>query len=426
MCSLTVLDFFFNKAKDEILSDLKSLIFSNNCLEVLHLHNNSFTSAGGKLIATVLQYLKHLRILSIDENILSADVAYQMVNSIFTTKRAIIFIYKQTLIEASICFYCCLHKINALLFCKTFSNINAKLIYVNVSDDGEAQVHWTKDYALTTSGILQIIKSLRNVTTVKVSDNHLQFTEQEVNNIAAILSRNGKLENVWLGKDKSQLEISLHYDFSSNVAVPLNTAYPRQQSHISNISPKLIKALKSKNLLTLDLSGNVMTEELLEDLQDVLANSTKLETLLLRDCSSIPSKLLNAANCSNLKVLDLSRNYFVKEAMDQVASILIKSMKLETYNLEDMAFSTGISQQLIAIKSKNLKVLNLSGSIFTTEATLQLVTVIKNCNKLEKLLLKFSVIENIDKVVAILKTTISLNELNLSWCNIRLSNFGNM
>ena len=427
ICSLTVLDFSSNNIEDEIFSNLKDIISSNNCLKVLHLHNNSFTSAGGKIIATSLQYLKHLKVLSIDQNILSADVAYQMVNSIFTTRRAIIFIYKQSIIEESICFYCCLHKIKSLLFCKTFATINVESISVNVSDCGEAQVHWSKDNAISTSGTLQIIKSLQNVTTVKVSDSQLQFTEQEVNNIAAILSRSAKLENVWFGKHMPQPEIPLSYKIFSNVAVSLNTAYPMHQSYaISNISRKLICAVKSKNLVTLDLSGNAITEELLEDIQDVLASSTKLETLLLKDCTSIPPELLNAINCSNLKMLDLSRNSFVKDAVEQVASLLIKSIKLETYILEEAKALT-ISQQLLAIKSRNLKVLNLSNNYFTTEATLQLVTLLQRCTKLETLSLKFCFIESIDKVVANLNNINSLNELNLSWCNIRpLSYSGNM
>ena len=416
--SLTVLDISNNNIEDEIAGDLKKLLLNNNCLQRLILHNNSFTPVGGKLLATAIQCLKHLKTLSIDKGILSADVASQLVSSSFTTKSTTFTIYNDNVVEESINFYYCLDEINSLLFCKTDFNFHMESIFVYVLDNGEALLQWTKDDAFSSSGILQIIKALRNVSTIKIGDSH--FTEQEIDNMATILSHNVKLVNVWLGK-KCIPQINMQ--MTNNYAFSLTSENTIEDKHISTMLPKLLNTIKSRNLLTLDLSGNIITEELLLEVQGILAKSTQLEVLLLRNCSlpevGISPKLLNSIKSRNLKTLDLSNNYFTKEAKDQVAIILNKFDKLQTFQLQHYGSTTStdnyISPQLLAIKSNNLRELDLSANYFTTEATQQLATVIGNCTALETLLLSNCIIQGIDKVINSLEKINTLNKLSLSW-----------
>ena len=420
--SLTVLDISNNNIEDEIAGDLKKLLLNNNCLQRLILHSNSFTPAGGKLLATAIQYLKHLEKLSIDKDILSADIASQLVSSSFIAKKTTFIIYNHNVVEGFINFNYCLHEINSLLFCKTDFNFHAELIFVCVSDSGKTLLQWTKDDAFSSSGILQIIKALRNVSTIKIGDDH--FTEQEIDNMAIILSHNAKLVNVWLGKKcipQLDMQMTNNYAFSLTSEKPIIDL--KQEKHISTMLPKLLNTIKSRNLLTLDLSGNIITEELLLEVQSILAKSTQLEILLLRNCSlpevSISPKLLNSIKSRSLKTLDLSNNYFTKEAKDQVASILNKFDKLQTFLLQNYGSTTStdnyISPQLIAIKSKNLRALDLSANYFATEATQQLATVIGNCTTLETLLLSNCTIQDIDKVINSLEKINTLNKLSLSW-----------
>jgi len=111
--------------------------------------------------------------------------------------------------------------------------------------------------------------------------NDRELTELDIHTIATVISENMQLENVFLLGNKF-LELVADEFCITKYA----TAHKLQQLFPDILLFKVLSALQNiTNLKTLGLSGNVINEELSEQLAIVLAKCTKLETLLLEDCS---------------------------------------------------------------------------------------------------------------------------------------------
>jgi len=112
--------------------------------------------------------------------------------------------------------------------------------------------------------------------------------------------------------------------------------------------------------MTLDLPGYVITEELSEQLAIVLANCTKLKTLLLGDCS-LGNEGVNVIgnslkNIPTLKNLDLSNNNITEEI--HIVGILKTNTGLEELHLmKNCLPSTAGDKLSIAIVSLRSRIL---------------------------------------------------------------------
>ena len=117
------------------------------------------------------------------------------------------------------------------------------------------------------------------------------------------------------------------------------TLSPTKKLFQDKLLLKILNAFQSiVNIKTLDLSGNVFTEESAQKLASVLASSTELQlgTLLLENCSlrneGITVIANSLKNVKTLKCLDLSSNSISE--VDHIIQILKDNTGLEHLNIE--------------------------------------------------------------------------------------------
>jgi len=120
-------------------------------------------------------------------------------------------------------------------------------------------------------------------------------------------------------------------------------------------------AIKHKNLLTLDLSYNYISDDVALKLADVISTLHCIECLLLRNCSLHNNRInviLSAlANKNTLKTLDLSCNEMTFITLDLTA-VAIANIHLENLNLSHCK----IQNMIINSKLSKLKLIDLKGN----------------------------------------------------------------
>ena len=137
------------------------------------------------------------------------------------------------------------------------------------------------------------------------------------------------------------------------------------------------------NLKTLDLSSNVITDELAEQLAIVLANCTKLETLLLRDCSlssvGIHVVAYSLKNITTLKQLSLSWDNITDVTTDYLVTVITCNVGLENLFLDGELHC--FNHLSTAIEKLNLELLQIDYKVI--DITCELVNSLINNSKLK-------------------------------------------
>jgi len=371
--TLKNLDLSNNNITEE--SHIVRILEVNTGLEKIGLEKNCLPStAGDKLSVTILS-LKNLKELSIDQNIINRQNALKFATAFSTATDKEMVIYNHDHqntevmdIRGPLC------SINTLILCKHTDDRQKSSIKTDTSKAGTILLLWVQSNNINTSAVLRFLSSLRNITTIEVF-NDSELTELEVDTIATVISENVQLENVLLGNESLELVF-----VADDIATTKDTTSHKIQHLFSDkLLFKVLSALQNiTNLKTLDLSGNVITEELSEQLAIVLANCTKLETLLLEDCS-LCNEGVNVIgnslkNITALKNLDLSNNNITEES--HIVRILKTNTGLEQLHLMKNCLPPTAGDKLsIAIVSlKNLKELSIDQNIISRQITLKLAT----------------------------------------------------
>ena len=159
----------------------------------------------------------------------------------------------------------------------------------------------------------------------------MKLTEQEEDTIATVLRENTRIENIWLGNRACKSVVDDFDTYYSKNNIQIDNELSSKNS--ANSTPmflshgflfKIVSALKlHANLKTLNLStcrNSIINEELAEQLAIVITNSTKLEALLLENCSLGNKRVCVIAtslmNVNTLKHLDLSYNNITESDYD--------------------------------------------------------------------------------------------------------------
>ena len=369
-----------------------NILKSNEKLNKLYLHKNCLQlSAEDNLIDNFVN-LKCLKVLSIDQNIVSRNMAIKLANSYSLSTEMKLYIYDNDHQTTEVIKFRDLFKnINALTLCKYYSERGSLLVTLILKCKSE--LLWDQSNVLRRVGVVTFLSAISNITTIKVlTTSGIEFTELEVDTMATIISENVQLENLWLGvKAVNDALVSdsntLFKESKQQTASPSNddrftnqlkTCSPKLEIFPCKLLLKLFLALRSHtNLKRLDFSGNVITEELAEQLAIVLANSTKLETLLLRDCSLGNEGVNVIANSLKdvytLKHLNLSNNKITEDSV--IVSMLEANTGVETLHLEQNCLdSTADDRLTVAIVNlKNLKELGIDQNIISRNMALKLV-----------------------------------------------------
>ena len=355
-------------------------------LTELYLHKNCLQFSAGDSLSDNFVNLKRLKALSIDQNIISKNMAIKFANSYFPTTEMEMYIYDNDHQTTEIVkFRDSFKNISVLTLCKSYNERGGDLL-VTLILKNESELHWNQSNVLRSMGVVRFLSGFRNITTIKVLNiSGIEFTELEVDTIATVIGENVQLENLWLGgqavNDALVSDSNTLFKGNKQLVSPNQLkAYLRDQEMFPcKLLLKLFLALKFKpNLKRLDFSGNVITEELAEQLAIVLTNSIKLEAFLLGSCSlgnesvNLIAKFLS--NISTLIHLDLSNNEITEDSV--IFSIIEANTGLEKLRLHrNCLHSTGDHRLSDAIVNlKNLKELSIDQNIFSRNMALKLLS----------------------------------------------------
>ena len=379
-----------------------NILKGNTKLINVYFHQNCLQLPAGYIISVCALKLKSLEVLSIDQNIISKYMSLQLANA-FTTNAKTLLFYNHHIPEV-INIRCSLCNVNSLTLHKVRIVGEDQPIIAVVLENGSVLLQWSQSKELKTTGVLRFLSSFKIVTIKLINNSGNELTELEVNTIATVISENAQLEKVWLGSlslkvINEDFAVLHHKNIIDNKDRSLKEMISKFLPYVSTseytesgkqvvISPEkklfpnklLIKVLHAlyniAGIKTLDLSGNVITEALAEQLAIVLANSTELETLLLEDCSLGDKGVRVIANSlKHLKNLDLSNNGITED--QTLAAILINNPNLQMLYLERNCLHSaawgGLSDAIVNFKC--LSVLSIDQNIISTERTLKLATI---------------------------------------------------
>ena len=380
------------------IQGLESILKANAKLENLCLEKNCLHSTAGDRLMFVLRNLKWLKELSIDQNIISRSMALKLVAAFSTPVKRKLFIYNHEYqITEVVDIRGSLHNINSLTLCKL--SVETDLV-TTVLETGTAFLRWCQADALNTTGVLRFFSTINEITTIKLHKFDSEFTELEVDAIASIIGSNISLTDLWLGNGSFKV---IDRDIKVLTNKPINAVdkFSIQELFPLNlklISPtklcRILSALKhNTNLKTLDLSGNIITDELTKQLSFLLVNSTKLETLLLRNCSlrSIGMHTIasSISNITTLKHLSLSWDNINEEAADYIVTMIESNTRLEQIFLDgSLKFVSNCCQLLTAVKQLiNLELLQIDCEAIAMDVSNELVKSIINNSKFKCLIL---------------------------------------
>ena len=246
---------------------------------------------------------------------------------------------------------------------------------------------------LQESGISSILKSIYICNLVKLNIANNNITT-DLENIAEILSSATKL-----------VELDLSYNkFNAN---PMDSF-----SH----TPNTIFV----NLIKFNISGSKLRSGTpAAALANGLAGNAKLKELNLSDndldAEGI-SKILDALKTSNLIKLDISHNNISDEAADDMAIFLSKNLQLEELDVShNDLLSTGITK-ICKVNLSRLVTFDISHNEVTDEAAKSISMVLSCNNKLQSLDLSFNYFKNegFMKIFYSLKNIMCLRKLNIS------------
>ena len=358
-----------------ILNDkakLKELYLHKNCLHFSTLHSLSDNVN-----------LECLKVLSIDHNIISSSMIMKCTDSYFSSNEIVLYIYNSDHQTTEVIkFRDSFKNIRMLTLRKSYNEKRNNLL-VTLILGNESGLHWNQSNVLTPTGVVRFLIAFRNITTLNVLNfSGSEFTELEVDTIVTVISDNLQLENLWLcvkAFNASDSDKQLVSPNQMKIYFWNRKMFPRK------LLLRLFPALRlNTNLKKLDLSSNVITEELAEQLAIVLANFTKLETLLLEDCS-LGNEGINVVanslkNITTLKHLDLSNNEITKESA--IVSILEANTGLERLYLKQnyLHSTTGDRLSDAIINLKNLKELGIDQYIISSKMTFKLLSFYANTN----------------------------------------------
>jgi len=364
------------------------ILEANTGLEQLHLMTNCLPSTAGYKLSLAIVSLKNLKELSIDQNIISRQMVLKLATafSIATDKKLVIYNDDHQTTEA-MSIRGTLGSINTLIMCKYTEDRQKSSIQTDIPEAGKILLLWVQSNIINTSGVLRFLSSLRNITTLKVF-NDSELTELEVDTIATVISENVQLENVLFGNESMKLDVYIADDIGTTKDT---TVHKIQQLFPDKLLFKVLSTLQNNtNLKTLDLSGKVITEELSEQLAIVLAKCTKLETLLLGDCS-LGNEGVNVIanslkNITTLRKLSLSWDDITEVAANHIVTVMECNSELEEVCLDgSLQPPKQLSQ---AIKNLNLVTLQIDYKLITSNMNYDLVNCIIDNSKLKNLILK--------------------------------------
>ena len=205
-------------------------------------------------------------------------------------------------------------------------------------------------------------KIYNDMETIILSGNNIN--EEAAGDIAAVLSHNTKLQELYLGGNNLQAAGAI----------------------------KIVEALQNAtNLVELNLNNNKINDEAADDIAAFLSHNTKLQKLYLSGNNFETAGAIKIAkglqNATNLSILHLNNNNIGEEAADDIAAVLSHNIKLQKLYLGgnnlQAAGAIKIAEGLQNVS--NLTVLYLNYNGISEEAADDIAAVLSHNTKLQQL-----------------------------------------
>ena len=382
-----------NNITDQAADYIATFLSKNTKLEELDLSHNNLLSAGAmKFFKTNLSKLTSF---NISHNGITASAAEDM--AIFlsrNTKLQQLDLNHNSLLSRGIMIIC---KIN--LSKLTTISIGHNSITVEATDDiADFLSHNTKLQVLDLScsdlqeaGCRIIFKKLQNVSTLtslKVSNCNINAVDE----LSTVMDNNMLLQ-----------ELGLSYNNLSK----------------SDFSIILKKMKKISNLITLDVSHNMITDEASDELETVLLHNLSLQQLNLSHNNFSSLSVVNLLkNVSNLMKINISYTRITNTTVNSLVDLLICNPSLKEINLSSNHISASNAVKIFNAMENisNLEAINISNNMITDEAAESIATVLSHNNKLKSLNLSsnYFMSEGFVKIFNGMRNIIYLKELNIS------------
>ena len=301
------------------------------------------------------------------------------------------------------------------------------------------------DINLDAEGVSKIFNWLRVSNLIKFSISHNNITDLEADYIAAFLSENTDLEELDLSHNKLQsagaksicrtnLSKLTHFNISHNnikieaandIAAFLSSNAKLQVLDLSYnyLHAKIFSGIKHiSNLISLDISHNIIIDEATEELATVLLHNFKLQELDFSYSNLSSSDAVNIfkgmKNITNLISFNISHNTINDEAADELATVLVHNFKLQEL---DFSYNNLSSPDAVKIfkgmkNITNLISFNISHNTINDEAADELATVLVHNFKLQELDFSYNNLSSPDavKIFKGMKNITNLISFNIS------------
>ena len=142
------------------------------------------------------------------------------------------------------------------------------------------------------------------------------------------------------------------------------------------------------NLVKLNVSGNVISDEIAKAFADVLFENTKLKELDLSDNNLHTegiSKIFNGMKISTLIKLSVSHNNITDQAADYMVTFLSRNKKLEELDFSQNNLLSAGAIKICRTTLSKLTAFNISHNGITTRAASDIATFLSRNTKLQKL-----------------------------------------
>ena len=173
----------------------------------------------------------------------------------------------------------------------------------------------------------------------------------------------------------------------------------------------------ASNLIALNVSHNMITNEVAESLATVLSHNDNLQVLYLssnclrsQGCIEVFNGLKNTLDLRNL---DISYNKITAEAANSIAAVVCQNMKLEMFDISYNELETqGTIKIFKAMEHiSTLKKVNIAHNMISSEAAMYISNVFCSNSKLRELDLRDNILLEMDVIMKTINFTI-INNLN--------------
>ena len=415
-----------NQITEAAANDIAEVITNNNGLEELWLNKNQLMSAGIKIICGSLWQISYLQLLQLENNQITNEAADEIA-SVINSNPAIgsLCLGENKLKTEGV--------VKIMSAVKNVHQLKMLTLHGNqVTDDAAIAIAtaivsntaleklWLFNNQLADKGITTIIKALKNIHTLKNLSLHSvdSSTEYPADDIAEVINNNPLLEGVFVGnfisqgvrkvtnalKSLSNLTIlgfnnKITEDIADDIAEVISNNSELEYLWITNNDQEqwiltLLKILQRiSTLKRLNLSSNCITDETADDLARVITSNRELEMLWLGNNklrSAGINKITNALqHLTTLSHLELNNNDITEEAADGIAAVIINKSSLHTVSLQNNKLApAGIIKIAHALKDINhLKLLKLNNNCVTDKAANTIADVIHSNTELMNLYL---------------------------------------